>query len=104
MLVLCGLLVGRSALWMTLFYHWPAGDGALLYALRLMFGSAIIVSIALGFASIRRGDVMGHRAWMMRGYAIGLGAARRSWRYWRGSWSPARRLSSAKRCCWARAG
>jgi hypothetical protein len=60
---------------MTLFYPWPAGDGALLYALRLVFSSAMVVSIVLGFTTIRRGDVIGHRAWMTRGYAIGLGAA-----------------------------
>jgi hypothetical protein len=34
----------------------------------------MVVSIILGFAAIRRGDVTEHRAWMMRGYAIGLGA------------------------------
>jgi hypothetical protein len=60
---------------MTLFYPWPKGDGALLYAFRLLFGSAMVVSIVLGFTAIRRGDVNGHRAWMLRGYAIGLGAA-----------------------------
>jgi len=75
LLVVCGLLVGLSGLWMTLFYPWPAGDGALLYALRLLFGSAMVVSIVLGFTGIRRGDVSAHRAWMARGYAIGLGAA-----------------------------
>jgi len=75
LLVICGLLVALSGLWMTLFYPKPAGDGALLYGLRLLFGSAMVVSIVLGFAAIRRGDVMKHRAWMLRGYAIGLGAA-----------------------------
>ena len=35
------------------------------------FASAALV---LGFGAIRRGDVRGHRGWMMRGYAIGLGA------------------------------
>ena len=75
LVILCGLLVGLSALWMTLFYPWPAGDGALLYVLRLLFGSAMVVSIVLGFTTIRRGNVIGHRAWMTRGYAIGLGAA-----------------------------
>jgi uncharacterized membrane protein len=75
LLVVCGLLVGLSGLWMTLFYPWPKGDGALLYAFRLLFGSAMVVSIVLGFAAIRRGDVNGHRAWMARAYAIGLGAA-----------------------------
>ena len=74
LVVVCGLLVGLSGLWMTLFYPRPAGDGELLYALRLLFGSAMVVSIVLGFAAIRRGDVIRHRAWMMRGYAIGLGA------------------------------
>ena len=74
LVVLCGLLVGLSGLWMTLFYPWPAGDGALLYALRLVFGSAMVVSIVLGFVAIQRRDVRRHRAWMLRGYAIGLGA------------------------------
>jgi uncharacterized membrane protein len=74
LLVVCGLLVGLSGLWMTLFYPWPAGDGALLYAFRLLFGSAMVMSIVLGFTTIRRGDVSGHRAWMTRGYALGLGA------------------------------
>jgi len=69
-----GLLVGLSGLWMTLFYPRAEGTGDLLFALRLFFGSAMVVSIALGFAAIRRGDVLGHRAWMMRAYAIGLGA------------------------------
>ena len=34
----------------------------------------MVVSMVLGFTAIRRGDVIRHRAWMMRGYAIGLGA------------------------------
>ncbi len=72
-LVGCGLLVGLSALWMTLFYPIPYG-GNLLYVLRLLFGSAMVACILLGFAAIRRGDVARHRAWMIRGFAIGVGA------------------------------
>jgi uncharacterized membrane protein len=74
-LVVCGLLVGLSGLWMTLFYSRPPGTGDLLYAIRLLFGSAMVLSVALGFAAIRQRNVVAHRAWMMRGYAIGLGAA-----------------------------
>ena len=59
---------------MTLFYPHPVGDGDFLSALRLLFGSAMIVSIVLAYTAIRRRDVNRHRAWMMRGYAIGLGA------------------------------
>lgn len=75
LVVVCGLLVGLSGLWMTLFYSLPESDCALLYIFRLLFGSAMVTSIVLGFTTIRRGDVIAHRAWMARGYAIGLGAA-----------------------------
>ncbi len=78
LLVPCGLIVGLSGLWMTLFYpgtNSTAGAGAmLLYALRLLFGSGMVFSILYGFIAIRRGDMIRHRAWMTRGYAIGLGA------------------------------
>ena len=42
--------------------------------MRLLFGTAMLVSIVLGFTAIRRRGVARHRAWMMRAYAIGLGA------------------------------
>ncbi len=74
LLVPCGLVAGLSGLWMTLFYPWPEGDGELLYGMRLLFGSAMVLSIALGVAAIRRRDFVGHGDWMIRGYAIGLGA------------------------------
>lgn len=74
MLVPCGLAVALSALWMTLFYPRPDDTGDLLTGLRLLFGSAMVVSIVLGFAAIRRRDIAVHRAWMMRAYAIALGA------------------------------
>jgi hypothetical protein len=60
---------------MTLFYAPPDRVGPLLYASRLVYGSATVVSIFIGLAAILRRDVQGHRAWISRGYAIGLGAA-----------------------------
>jgi len=71
LLVPVGLLVGFSGVWMTLFY--PRTDN-LLFTFRLIFGSGMILSIILGFISIRRRDVAQHRAWMTRAYAIGMGA------------------------------
>ncbi|MGW0592347.1 DUF2306 domain-containing protein [Streptosporangium sp. NPDC002607] len=73
-LVPSGLVAALSGLWMTLFYPRPVGDGDLLAGFRLVFGSAMVLAIVLGFAAIRRRDVARHRAWMIRGYAIGLGA------------------------------
>jgi uncharacterized membrane protein len=74
LLIPSGLIVALSGLWMTLFYPWPAGDGIILYGLRLLFGSAMLVSILLGSAAIWRRDFTQHGNWMLRGYAIGMGA------------------------------
>jgi uncharacterized membrane protein len=73
-LVPAGLVVALTGLWMAVYYPRLAGDGDLLEAFRLVVGTAMLLSIVLGFAAIRRGDVARHRAWMTRGYAIGMGA------------------------------
>jgi uncharacterized membrane protein len=73
-LVPCGLVVALSGLWMTQFYPWPPGDGQLVYLERLVFGSAMVVSIVLSLNAIRRRDFASHGNWMIRAYAIGLGA------------------------------
>jgi uncharacterized membrane protein YozB (DUF420 family) len=69
-----GLVVAGSALWLTTFYAPQPGTGDLLYVLRLVFGSTMAACLVLGFNAIRRRDITAHRAWMVRGYAIGLGA------------------------------
>jgi uncharacterized membrane protein YozB (DUF420 family) len=69
-----GLAVAGSALWLTLFYPAQPGTGNLLYILRLIFAPAMAASLVLGFNAIRRRDIVAHRAWMMRAYALGLGA------------------------------
>jgi len=74
LLVPTGLAVAFSGLWMTVFYPRPADVGALVTDFRLVFGSAMALSIVLGLAAIRRRDIARHRAWMIRGYAIALGA------------------------------
>ncbi|MDB4914669.1 MAG: Protein of unknown function rane [Gemmatimonadetes bacterium] len=55
-------------------FPWPTGDGVAVYVLRLVFGSAMFVSIVRAADAIRRRDFRSHGAWMTRSYAIGLGA------------------------------
>jgi uncharacterized membrane protein len=74
LLVVLGLAVALSALWMTLFYARQEGTGALAFVFRLAFGSGMAASIVLGLAAILRGDVTRHQAWMTRAYALALGA------------------------------
>lgn len=78
-LVPCGLVAALAGVWMTQFY--PTGinppasfDGPFLYAIRLVAGFGMAMSLCLGFVAIRRRDITRHRAWMLRGYALGLGA------------------------------
>lgn len=72
-LVVVGALVAGSALWMTLMYPQEA-TGDVLYLFRPAFSTAMVASIVLGFAAIRRREIARHRAWMIRAYAIALAA------------------------------
>jgi uncharacterized membrane protein len=72
-LVVAGLLVALSGLWMTLFYPGAPG-GDLLWAVRLLVASAVAACLVLGFTAIRRHDISAHRAWMIRGYALVVAA------------------------------
>lgn len=74
LLVPAGLVVALSGLWMAIFYPWPAFDGPMVYAERLVFGAAMLAAMLLGIAAIGRRDFVAHGAWMTRAYAIGLGA------------------------------
>lgn len=78
-LIACGFISAISGLWMTQFY--PRGisspacfDGSILYFIRLMVGTAMVVFLCFGLCAILKRDVENHRAWMIRGYALGLGA------------------------------
>ncbi|MFO0746710.1 MAG: DUF2306 domain-containing protein [Myxococcota bacterium] len=74
LLVVCGLVVALSGLWMTQFYPNPVGDGDALYVLRMLFGTGMLVSMLMAIAAIRRRDFADHGAWMTRAYAIAMGA------------------------------
>jgi uncharacterized membrane protein len=73
-LVVLGMAVALSALWMTLFYPRQPGTGVLAYLFRLAFGAGMAASIILGLTAIRRRDIARHQAWMIRAYALALGA------------------------------
>ncbi len=72
--IVLAMVAASSGLWMTLTYPWPAGDGVVVYIERLVFGGAMVLSILLGMDAIRRRRFAEHGEWMIRAYAIGLGA------------------------------
>ncbi|MGJ3238357.1 MAG: DUF2306 domain-containing protein [Anaerolineae bacterium] len=73
-LVVCGLVAALSGLWMSQFYTLPPGDGQFLYWQRVLFGWGMVASILLAVNALRRREYVTHGIWMMRAYAIGVGA------------------------------
>jgi uncharacterized membrane protein len=69
-----GLLAALSGLWMTLTYPWANADGEAVYLARLIFSAGMAASLALGVTTVLKGNIPAHRAWMLRAYAIGMGA------------------------------
>lgn len=72
-LIVAALLAAGSGLWLA-FLHFPANSGVLLFLFRLLAGLGTVLFIVLAFTAIRRRDITHHRAWMIRAYAIALGA------------------------------
>lgn len=70
--VVAGLAVALSALWLNQFFPRAGAAREVLYPLRFGFGIALVVTLVLGFLAARRHDFPRHRAWMIRSYAIGL--------------------------------
>jgi len=68
-------LVFFSALWLTAAYATMSFGGLVLAALRVTVASAMGAAIALGVVAILRRDIAGHREWMIRAYALGIGSA-----------------------------
>lgn len=73
-LIPAGLLAALSGLWMSVFYPHVHGHGDLTLAFRVVFGSAMVLSIVLGIRAIALRDYVQHSEWMTRAYAIGIAA------------------------------
>jgi len=72
---LSGLIAALSGLWMTVVYPIPTGlQGDLLYVVRVLVSTSMLVSIVLAVTAVMRREIGKHRAWMIRGYALGQGA------------------------------
>jgi uncharacterized membrane protein len=64
LLVCCGLVLGLTGLWMSIGVLYP----------RLVVAPVMLVELVLGFVAIRRRQIQRHRAWMIRAYALAMGA------------------------------
>jgi uncharacterized membrane protein len=74
-LVFAGIVSSVSGLWMTHYYAFPDSlQGSLLYLVRIVIGFSMVISIFLGVSAVINKRIPQHQAWMIRAYALGLGA------------------------------
>lgn len=73
-LIPMGLVSAFTGLWMSHFYTLPPMDGQILYLIRLIVGTAMTAFLVLGYLAIMKRDFKNHEAWMIRAYALGIGA------------------------------
>ncbi|RRS00413.1 DUF2306 domain-containing protein [Glycomyces terrestris] len=74
LLVPAGFAVGATGIWMTAVYDVPATDDGAVAVSRFIVGGLMIAFLALGVAAVARRDHLAHGAWMIRAYALAMGA------------------------------
>ncbi len=74
LLVPAGLAVAGSGVWMTAGYDTPAIDDGAVALSRYVVSALMLAFLALGVAAIVRGEVVAHGSWMIRAYALAMGA------------------------------
>ncbi|GIE95265.1 DUF2306 domain-containing protein [Paractinoplanes rishiriensis] len=73
-LVPSGVVAALSGLWLTFALPPGAFDSQILTGVRVAVATFMTGSLLMGFVAVRRRDFPAHRAWMIRGYAIGVAA------------------------------
>ena len=70
--VAAGAMLSLSSL--SLLWHFPDTYSVAMSSGRLLFGIALGAALAIAMLAIRKRDFTRHRNWMIRAYAIGMGA------------------------------
>lgn len=70
--VAAGAMISLSSL--SLLWHFPDAYSVAISSGRLLFGIALGAALIMAMQAIRKRDFTRHRNWMIRAYAIGMGA------------------------------
>lgn len=69
-----GMIAVLTGLWMQATYALPANDGFALAVQRVLVGTAMMTFLVLGLLKLRKRRFAQHGAYMLRAYALGMGA------------------------------
>lgn len=67
-------MAAATGIWMAFFYPKVPTDGPSLFYIRLFVGLWMLLCLLYAYREIRKLNVKEHRLWMVRAYAVGLGA------------------------------
>ncbi len=70
--VVAGMVLGLSGV--GIFAQVPNSTHLILDVMRVTAGFALVLDLAIAMYAIRKRDIAKHKAWMIRSYAIGMGA------------------------------
>jgi len=70
--VLSGAILALSSF--SLLWMFPKDASIIVSGGRLVFGAGLAVALVIAMMAIRRRDIAMHRNWMIRAYALGIGA------------------------------
>ncbi len=73
-LIASGLISALTGLWLTYYFPKAEFDGPTLYFVRILVGVCMSFCILKAILAIRKRNFKNHGEWMIRGYALGLGA------------------------------
>jgi hypothetical protein len=74
MLVPVGLCAALTGLWLTLGLPPGPHDGPVLFWIRMAVGATMTAAVLCSVVALRRRQFSAHGAWMLRAYALGMGA------------------------------
>ncbi len=72
--IVAGAAAALTGLYLAIVFPHLESDGPTLFSVRMVVGSAMFLSIVLAVRAILRRRFAEHGAWMMRAYALGMGA------------------------------
>lgn len=75
LLIPAGLIAAGAGIWSTFEYDPRPGDGLPITIVRMSVAIGMIWAIVVGLTSIRRRDIKAHKIWMLRAYALSMGAS-----------------------------
>lgn len=70
--MICGIVAGLSGVWLVIAYPPSELVTPFMDAVRILFGTALAGAVVFAYRAIRRRDILAHRAWMIRAFALAV--------------------------------